>query len=87
MGYSYEDERERLFTESGQRMFLSIRDNANRLLNSAGAFTAEKAWSGETGDTWQMLACIDRLVELGELREVVRSGCWAQHRVFVRGKA
>jgi hypothetical protein len=37
------------------------------------------------GDTWDMLACMDRLVELGEIREVTMNGDVAgQHRVFVK---
>lgn len=83
MSYSYQKERAALFTEEGQRMFLSIRDRANELLAEAGAFQAQEAWSGVTGSSWQMLACLDRMVELGEITEVVRD-CMAQHRIFVR---
>ncbi len=83
MSYDYTEERPKLFTESGQVMFIKFRDVAHELLKEAGAFRASelfaKARTG--GDTFQMLACIDRLVELGEIVELKRDG-WGQYRVF-----
>lgn len=81
--YQYEKERERLFTDEGQRMLLKIRDNVQRLLRMAGAFEMSHATEGVTGNSWQMLACVDRLVELGELRELTARGTAGQYRVFV----
>jgi hypothetical protein len=83
MAYSYQEQRSRLFTDDGQRMFLRIRDEAQRLLKLSGAVTCEKLMVG-SGDSWVMLACIDRLVELGELRRVTTVGsCATQREVFV----
>lgn len=84
MSYSYEKEREDIFTESGQRMFLAIRDRSAHLLRTAGAARAQEMMAGQSGSSWQMLACIDRMVELGELTEVSPAECWGQNRVFVR---
>jgi len=81
--YRYEDLKPRLFTEDGQEMFISIRDNTNRLLTQAGAVRLQEAIKGVCGDSWLMLACIDRMVERGEIREVTCSEVPAQHRVFV----
>ena len=83
MSYSYAELKPKLFTDDGQRMFLKIRDRVRRLLDDAGAFQMERAWSGVTGDTWTMLACVDRLVELGEISEL-RRDCAGQYRTFVR---
>jgi hypothetical protein len=66
MSYEYAKERDEVFTERGQKMFLGIRDKANYLCDVAGACKVEKAISGQTGSNWSMFACIDRLVELGE---------------------
>ncbi len=81
--YAYETEKPKLFTESGQVMFLAIRDAARALLKEAGAFRAQellnKARTG--GDSFQQQACIDRLVELGEIVELKRE-CMGQYRVF-----
>ena len=84
--YEYEKEKAWVFTEDGQVMFLRIRDNAGRLIKQAGAARMDKIMAGCTGDSWHMLACIDRLVELGELREVKQEGVPGQHRVFVSAK-
>ena len=71
-GYQYTKELERLFTDEGQRTFLLIRDRVQRLLQQAGACTMGKAIYGSTGDTWLMMACVERLVELGEIEEVTQ---------------
>lgn len=84
MSYRYATERPKVFTEDGQVMFLKIRDAAKALIASSGAATCEKIISGCTGDSWQMLACVDRLVELKEILEVPNPHSRAgQHRVFV----
>lgn len=82
--YVYENERPHVFTERGQVQFLSIRDRAKRLIDLAGAANMECIIKGETGDSWQMLACVDRLVEIGELLELtVGMRVAGQHRVFI----
>jgi len=87
MPYSYQVQRPGLFTEEGQVRFLAVRDEAKRLLDLAGAVQSSKLMIG-SGDSWEMLARIDRLVELGELYEIPnpKSLGWAQHRVFVKGR-
>jgi hypothetical protein len=39
-----------------------------------------------TGCTWFMMACVDRLVELGEIKEVLRDNIAGQYRIFVKPK-
>ena len=81
--YRYTKERERLFTEEGQQGFLAIRDRVQHLLRDAGACTMGKAIEGSVGDTWFMLACVERLVELGEIVEVTQGqALWIQDRVY-----
>lgn len=82
--YNYLTEKQEIFTEDGQKMFLSIRDRVKKLLKEAGAFRLHEAICRETGSTWTMLACIDRLVELEEIREVTdKDKVLGQYRVFV----
>jgi hypothetical protein len=81
--YNYEDLKPKLFTEEGQTTFIKIRDHVKKTLLVSGAISAGKAMSAATGDSWLMLACVDRLVETGELREVTQEGVFAQHRLFV----
>ena len=82
--YNYENEKSKIFTENGQEMFLKIRDKVQLLLKQSGAFMLENAISGITGDSWSMLACVDRLVELKEIKEITdKTKVAGQHRVFV----
>lgn len=84
MSYKYIEQKAGLFTESGQVMYVAIRDNVTRLLAAAGAVRMDRAMSGVSGDSWMMLACLDRMVELGELRELTGPDVAGQDRVFVR---
>ena len=85
MMYEYSTERAKLFTEEGQVMFLKIRDNVQRLLKEAGAVRAQEALGNVCGDGWTMLACLDRLVELREIRRVERAHhVNAQDEIYVR---
>jgi len=83
MSYAYETQRARIFTEEGQRLFLTIRDKTKHLIKHAGAARMQEMISGNSGDSWDMIACIDRLVELGEIRELPQERCPGQYRVFV----
>ena len=83
--YNYEEQKPRLFTDDGQRMLLQIRDRINKHLDNAGACRMQEAISGTCGDSWMMLACVDRMAELGEIYELAYPQKVAgQHRVFVR---
>lgn len=88
MSYDYERMRPTVFTEDGQVKFLKIRDTAKELLKNSGAVTSGKLMGCVTGDTWVMMACIDRLVELKELIEVPNPHSpWGQHRIFIDDKS
>lgn len=81
MAYDYQTERAWLFTESGQVKLLEVRDQVHKLLQAAGAFRMTAIHV--SGDSFQTLACIDRLVELGEivpLRD--KSACWGQYQCY-----
>ena len=84
--YDYKVERENVFTEDGQVTFLEIRDKTKELLEKAGAARLQEMISTVSGDSWLMLACVDRLVELGEIKEITAANVPGQYRVFVRGK-
>lgn len=68
--YSYERMKSYVLTDEGQRAFLRIRDRVQYLLREAGAFKISTLWWGLTGDVWEMTACVDRLLELEEVREI-----------------
>lgn len=84
MAYCYQKERPNVFTEEGTKMLLKIRDHVNSLLKTSGAFKIGNAISCVTGDSWMMLACIDYLAEMGEIK-CVRNIGWGQDQVYVSG--
>lgn len=84
MSYNYETEKKEIFTEIGQRQFLSIRDNTHRLIELAGSARMDKIIANQTGSNWIMMACVDRLVELGEIHETSPAGCAGQYRTFTK---
>lgn len=89
LSYNYTTQRDRLFTEEGQRLFEAYRKRVNKVLDEDGFYM-----SGRVGlppgigaaDGWDLIACDDRLVELGEVRELTGPEVWAQHRTFARVK-
>ena len=72
MSYCYQTEKPKLFQEENQAVFLCIRDQVQRLLKSSGAVRMGEAAHLPAGvgaaDSWTMFACVDRLVEIGEIR-------------------
>jgi hypothetical protein len=86
MVYDYKTERNSIFTEEGLNTLLKIRDAAHGFLEHSGAATMGKLIAVTSGDSWFLMACVDMLVERGELAEVTEDGCPGQFRVFVRGK-
>lgn len=86
--YKYEDLKPQLFTDEGQRMLLKIRDAAFRLLDKTGAVRFQELMDEAKvgGDSWLQIACVDRLVELGDLTEIVYPRSNTQYRIFVTVK-
>lgn len=74
MSYVYAEERSKLFTDEGQRFFLKVRDAVKYLLKESGAVKAEELFSNEKfkidNDYWKRQACLDRMVELGDIVEI-----------------
>lgn len=88
MSYEYLKHRDFVFTDEGQRCFLAVRDNSKALIAKSGAVMCSRllmtVGTGGAQSTWDLLACVDRLVELGELKEVPNPFCCAaQDRIFV----
>lgn len=82
--YKYEEQKQKLFTEEGMGMLIKIRDKAKSLFKTAGAARMQEIISGTTGDSWLMLACVDWLVEKGEIKELTKGMEVAgQYRVFI----
>lgn len=70
MGYSYQAERPWLFTAPGQQLRTFVRRKAWAMIDSYGRFTALDIAIGESWDIWHVAACLDRMIELGEIDEL-----------------
>ena len=84
--YRYEELKPTVLTDEGQRRFLLVRDFVHKTLATAGAVRMQEAMSAApSGDSWEQVACVDRMVELREIREIPQTGVCVreQHRVFV----
>lgn len=81
--YNYQEERHKIFTEEGSVKFNKVRDNVKELLRRSGAVSMFHATRVISGDGWEMMAHVDRLVELGEIREITGREVAGQDRVFV----
>jgi hypothetical protein len=90
MAYSYQEQRSRLFSEEGQRLYIGFRDRALMLLKQAGAVRMQELMRLPVGigsaDGWDILACADRMIELGDMREITGPNVAGQHRVFVSAR-
>lgn len=83
MAYEYEKEKPWVFTDNGQRQLLRIRDRIHKIIPQAGCTTMGKAILGESGSSWEIMACVDRLVEIGDLFEIQQVNAPAgQNRIF-----
>lgn len=83
MAYSYQTTKERLFTDQGQRTFLKVRDYINKIIAASGAIRMQEVFHSAGGDSDVLMACVDRMVELGELYEIKYEHPSAQYRVFM----
>lgn len=79
--YAYADLRDHVFTDEGQRALIETRDKAVRLLTQSGAVVMSRLMP--MGDTWKAMAVVDRLVEIGDLREVTTPQLHTGERIFV----
>jgi len=82
--YNYNELKPKIFTEENQKEFLKIRDKVHETIAIAGCISMGHASAG-SGEVWERMAMVDRLVELGEIREVKQVGYVAgQHRIFTK---
>lgn len=81
--YKYESMKSVLFTDAGQRKFIKTIDFVKEVIQKAGCVRMDVVLSRIGGDAWEVMACVDRLVELGELKEVLQCGAFGQDRIFI----
>ena len=65
---------------------MNCKDSITPILEKAGCIRMGEAMSyAGGGDTFSMLATVDRLIEMGYLREINFGECHGQDRIFVKG--
>jgi hypothetical protein len=89
MSYDYESHRGWLGTVEGGKAIGEVLANIERVLKPAGCAMMCKLWPA-TGDSWSMMAAVDRCVEMGVLREIPYPEGrtpMAQYRIFTSAEA
>ena len=81
MAYDYTIERAELFTDEGQRTFIEFWERCLGKLKLSGEVRMQEIMG--SGSSWTQLACADRMIELGRIREITGNDVWGQNRVFV----
>ena len=82
--YDYTNYCDLTFTDEGQRNLLKVRDKAFQLIKVSGAVSMQNLMI-IGGDSWEMMAYVDRLVELGDLIEIEQGHVAGQFRLFRMG--
>lgn len=81
--YSYEEHRDWINGPDGTRAVAFVLNRVREVMEPAGAARMYALWPS-TGDSDTMMAAVDRVVELGVIRELdVTPRPAGQHRVFV----
>ena len=86
MSYDYKTQKQFVFTDEGQKMLLKFRDQAREHIERSGAVCYAAITAGTGGGSWDILACVDRLVELGDLRRITPELSYAGDEVYVSNK-
>ena len=85
--YEYEEEKPSLMTIDGQKAFLKNRDWVLKTLNKYGAFNEECALveMPEVINSFFGIACLDRMIELGEIKRIKRPANYPNnYNIFVK---
>jgi hypothetical protein len=67
--YNYQAEKSVIFKEENQKNFLKVRDTVRHHIKTSGCVSMEVAIHGICGSKLTAMAYVDRLVELGEIKE------------------
>lgn len=82
--YKYEDYKDKLLSIEGTEMFFNVKKRIDNFLSLSGAFKIENVITKMSGDSWLIMACVDRLVEIAYLKELTDKNVMGQNRVFVK---
>ena len=78
--YEYDEEKPKLFSESGLKMIIEVYEQI--LASPNGLITVWEAIKGSGCDSFQMLACVDFLEEMGKIK-VANVGGMTQDDIII----
>ena len=82
--YDYQKERPYVFTDEGSRKFLAVfKCMEHAFITTEAVTTGRLLEVAGSGCSWQNMAVVDRLLEVGVAREIPTNGAW-QNRIFVK---
>ena len=85
-GYDYEEQTHALFTPAGVDTIIAVLNHARKLIEASGVAKMSHLLEAATGDSWQLMACVEYLEKWEYLKEVPLQGeVWGQHRIFRAG--
>lgn len=88
MSYDYTIQRLEVITDEAQKSWLPFRDRVLKLVKEAGAVRMHEITKfAPCVNSWTQLAYVDRMVEVGDLREIHYGEVAGQHRIFVAVRA
>ena len=85
--YDYELEKPKIFTDDGIKILLRIRDGIHKHFETSCAIyllDAINNFSASYGGNWFHLACVDFLLEIGDIVEITREGIPTQSRILLK---
>jgi hypothetical protein len=88
MNYNYNEQKPYVLSDDGSADVIRIKNFIDEAIADYGAVRMQEIMDRckfATCDTWEMMACVDRLVELKQISEVTRNISVAgQHRIFTK---
>ena len=85
--YNHEEQKKNLLTKEGMEMFNQVKQRFYELYELAGAVRMDKIMlsSALVVDSWDMLACVDLMIEQGLIQEFGNMrDKFTQHAIYIK---
>lgn len=81
--YKYEDLKDKVSSLEGLTLFFQVKEIVDNFLKLTSAFQMRSVLAKISGDSWLIMACVDRLKELGHIKELTDGNVFGQYRTFI----
>lgn len=83
--YDYKDEKHTVFTDDGQKLLFEVSGIITESFKKAGVVIMEHILNKANGNsTWDVMAAVDRIKELGYITEITKTDIAGQYRTFIK---